>query len=394
MDLPRSLLLAAAGAALLLGLIAWPSARAQAQGRDAPRPGWADAADAAVVRYMADTRAPGAAMAVIHRGEVIYVRGYGVADLQTLAPATPRTVFRLASVSKPITAVTVLQLAEQGRLSLDQPVGAYSPNLPPAIAALTLRDLLRHTAGVRTYRGEEFFSTTRCENLADAARIFSADPLDHEVGARQTYSTYGYTLLGLAVEGASRRRFFDQVRRGVLRPLGMRRTYPDDPRVAVSDRATPYVRLAAGGVGPARPVDNTCKVPGGGMQASLNDVAAFAAGLQRGRLLGPAAQTEMIHNQLTAQVVTATLAGQTAAPEWGYGYGFQTGTARHTTAVLHTGGGVGATTILYWLPAQQLSVVVLSNIQDAGGQITALADDVADLLEPPAAAPQPALPAA
>jgi CubicO group peptidase (beta-lactamase class C family) len=367
-----------------LGLATAPAAAAQSRpaAQAALPPDQIAQIDAAVARYLTDTRAPGAAVAVVRGGEIAYLKGHGLSDLERLTPATPQTVWRLASVSKPITAAAVLQLAEQGRMGLDVAVGTYVPDLPPPLAALTVRDLLRHTGGVRTYRGDEFFTLRRCERLSDALPVFAADTLDHPPGARQTYSTYGYTLLGLAVEAASRRRFDEQLRRSVFRPAGMRRTQADDPRAQIRDRATPYVRLSAGGVGPARPVDNTCKVPGGGMVGSAEDVARFAAALQAGKLLGPAARAEMVRNQLSPEVVTATLGGQLAPVEWGYGLGLQTGKARRADAVLHTGLGAGATNVFYWLPQQDTAVVALSNIESSESAILALADAVADIVSP------------
>jgi CubicO group peptidase (beta-lactamase class C family) len=371
------------------GLVAAPAAAQTARPAQALTPEQAVQVDQAVAAYMSRTRAPGAAAAVVRGGETAYARGYGLADLASVTPATTQTVWRLASVSKPITAAAVLQLAEEGRIGLDVPVRTYVPTLPATYDRVTVRDLLRHTGGVRTYRGDEFFSRRRCETLGDALAVFGGDPLDHPPGARQTYSTYGYTVLGLAVEGAARRRFTDVLRSRVLRPAGMRRTTGEDARASVRGRATPYVRLSEGGVGPARAVDNSCKVPGGGLAGSLDDVAGFAAALQTGKLIGPAALAEMTRNQLSPEVVAATLAGQAASPAWGYGLGLQTGTARRTEAVLHTGGGAGATTVLYFLPAQQTAVVVLSNIQDAGPDITRLADDIADAVAPAPAPTEP-----
>jgi CubicO group peptidase (beta-lactamase class C family) len=118
------------------------------------------------------------------------------------------------------------------------------------------------------------------------------------------------------------------------------------------------------------------------MVGSAEDVARFAAALQAGKLLGPAARAEMVRNQLSPEVVTATLGGQLAPVEWGYGLGLQTGKARRADAVLHTGLGAGATNVFYWLPQQDTAVVALSNIESSESAILALADAVADIVSP------------
>jgi len=165
--------------------------------------------ESAITAFMARERIPGLSIAVATDNQLRWERGYGFADLENFVPATAATVYRLASVSKPITAVAVMQLAERGALDLDAPIQRYVPSFPSKRYPVTARQLLSHLAGVRHYKGDELESTRPYPSLTAALAMFKDDSLEHPPGARMTYTTHGYTLLGAAVarivlEGAAR----------------------------------------------------------------------------------------------------------------------------------------------------------------------------------------------
>ena len=158
---------------------------------------------------MARLGMPGLAVAVVEREELVWSAAFGEADLENDVPVRTDTMFRLASVSKPITATAVLQLAERGKLDLDAPIQRYVPALPGEGLAGHARACCSPTwpASATTTQGE-FGSTRRYASASEALAIFRDDPLAHEPGTRFLYTSYGYNLLGCAVEGASGQSFW------------------------------------------------------------------------------------------------------------------------------------------------------------------------------------------
>ena len=158
-----------------------------------------------------------------------------MADVENNVPAGAGTVYRLASISKPITATAVMQLVERGRVDLDAPVWKYVPAFPVKPWPVTVRQLLCHQSGVRHYRGDEISSTRHYVDLTEPLKIFKDDPLLFEPGTRTSYTTYGYNLLGAVVEAASGMKFADYLEANIFRPAGCDRAargrpFRDHPR--------------------------------------------------------------------------------------------------------------------------------------------------------------------
>jgi CubicO group peptidase (beta-lactamase class C family) len=229
-------------AAALQAPAASPAPPAPAQG--ALPPGSIAIAQARIEAAMEKLGVPGVAVAVVAREQLVWSAAFGEADVENDVPVRTDTMFRLASVSKPITATAVLQLVERGRLDLDAPVQRYVPSFPDKPWPVTPRLLLAHLGGVRHYREGEFSSTRRYAGATDALHIFAADPLAHEPGTRFLYTSYGYNLLGCAVEGASGQSFLDYVRANVFEPAA---TTTRSPSSRTARRATRRVPPASCG---------------------------------------------------------------------------------------------------------------------------------------------------
>ena len=131
---------------------------------------------------------PGLSLAVAEAGQVRHEAGFGFADVENEVPARPETVYRLASVSKPMTAVAVMKLAQDGRLDLDAPVTRYCPEFPEKPWPVTSRQLLCHQGGVRWYRPDEQPMTRRFTSLAEGLALFADDPLAFEPGTKVLYT--------------------------------------------------------------------------------------------------------------------------------------------------------------------------------------------------------------
>lgn len=323
----------------------------------------------AVTDEMSRLGIPGLSLALAQGGEVRHEAGFGFADVENEVPARPETVYRLASVSKPITAAAVLRLAEEGRLDLDAPVSRYCPDFPDKAWPVTARQLLSHQGGVRHYRADEQPITRRFTSLAEGLALFRDDPLVHEPGTKVLYSTYGYTLLGCAAASAAGRPFMALLRDAVFAPAGMTATRVDDVRGLIPNRAQGYVRDGEGELLNSALADMTYKVPGGGLSSTAPDVARFGTALVSGRLLSADTLTQMLTRQKTRD-------GRVT----GFGLGLALGSRGRRTEAWHTGGQERVSTVIYLQPDSGLAVAILTNLEKVQPRVLDLARRVADLV--------------
>ena len=186
---------------------------------------------------------PAMTVAIGMGDRIVYSKGSGTADLENAVPATTDSLIRTGSISKPISAAAAMTLVEAGKLDLDAPVQKYCAPFPVKPFPITTRELLSHTAGIRHYKGDEISSTRHYKGMSDGFAIFANDPLLFEPGSAYSYSTYGYTVVGCAIEGASGEKFADYVAEHVLKPAGMTHTFVDDVFEIVPHRARGYQKV-------------------------------------------------------------------------------------------------------------------------------------------------------
>jgi len=320
---------------------------------------------------MAAERIPGLSVAVVTHGELRFAAGFGQADLENAVPATADTVYRLASVSKPISAVAAMQLAERGKLDLDAPVQKYVPGFPQKPWPVTTRAVLGHLSGIRHYADGEFESTQHYNNLTEALTIFQDDPLAHEPGTTYSYSTYGYTLVGAVIEAASGTTFADYIKTNVFEPAGMASARVDDVFEIIPHRAHGYQKGPGGVLQNSGLADTSYKVPGGGLCASATDMARFAIAVWNGTLLKPETRREMFTSQKTRD-----------GRRTGYGLGWAVTTWRQgRREVFHRGDQQRITSLLYTQPDRGLGVVLFANLEGIGNPIFSLARQIVDIVD-------------
>lgn len=192
---------------------------------------------------MTDHGIPGLSISVATSNEQIYSRGLGFADVENSGPVTSETRFRTASVAKPMTAVVVLALAQDGVIDLDADIRTYCQEFPTKDWPLNSRQLLGHLGGIRHYKNRhETESTDHFYSLKSALSTFDSDPLLHQPGTKFLYSTFGYNLLGSIAEGATGKPFPKLLKEKVLGPSGMSRTVVDDSAAIILGRARGYIR--------------------------------------------------------------------------------------------------------------------------------------------------------
>jgi CubicO group peptidase (beta-lactamase class C family) len=365
-------------AALTLAAAAAPVARAGAQAPPAPASGLPASRVSGIRDAVRDTMTrlgiPGLSLAVVDGGVVRLQEAHGFADVENGVPARPESVYRLASVSKPMTAVAVLHLYERRLIDLDAPVWRYCPEFPEKPWPVTARQLLCHQGGVRHYRPEEPTLTRRFETSAEALALFRDDPLLHEPGTQVRYSTFGYNLLGCAAAGAARTPFLELLREAVFGPAEMSSTGADDQRAIVPNRAQGYTRDAEGRLRNSALADMSYKVPGGGLSGTAADVARFGSALGAGRLLSAGVLEQMLSRQ---RVRGGRLTG--------YGLGLTLGERDDRREAWHTGGQERVSAVLYLdldrgVPRGGRAVAILANLEEVQPELLGLARRVADEL--------------
>lgn len=323
---------------------------------------------------MHEQQIPALTVAVLEGDRMVYSNAFGTADLENSVPATRETLIRTGSIAKSITAVAAMTLIESGRLNLDAPVQTYCAPFPLKQWPITTRELLSHTSGIRHYNPGEAENTHHYRWMSDGFAIFGADPLLFRPGAGFQYSTYGYTVAGCAIEGASGERFQDYVAAHVLKPAGMTHTFVDDVFEIVPHRARGYQKVD-GQVRNAALMDSSYKIPGGGYVTTADDLVHFAQALLEGKLLQPGTLAQM-------WVVSAP---STHSPiPYGLGFIVRDG----GRFIEHTGGQPGTSTLLFMIPEEKFALALLANMDNV--KLHALARDIAQEMQMPfPAVPQP-----
>ncbi len=306
----------------------------------------------ALFTHLAPGVQPGAAVMVVQNGTIVHQAGYGYADLEKQTPVTPDTSFRLASVSKQFTAAAVLALADDGKLSIDDPVAHYLPALAP-YNGVTIRHLLTHTGGLPEYYDTIDTDKARPTNADALALLGQMASPDFAPGERYAYSNPGYDMLAPLVEGASGMEFAAFMKERIFEPAGMTSALIHDHRPPViPNRALGY---APDGDAYAPNDDDPLNgiVGSGGMYASLNDFFHWDQALY--------SDSPLNESSIEAAFTPMQLNDGTSTD---YGFGWRIDEYDGRPRVRHGGSWVGFRTHIARYPDDAFSIVILSNRAD------------------------------
>lgn len=301
------------------------------------------------------------AVLIAKDGKPVFAEAYGLADRQRKVPNTLKTRFRIGSMNKMFTAVSILQLAQAGKLALTDPVGKYLTDYPNKDVAskVTIHHLLTHTGGTGDIFGPEFDShRLELRTLQDYVKLYGNRAPEFEPGSQWKYSNYGFILLGAIIEKVSGQSYYDYVRDHVYAPAGMTSTGSDPEDQAVSDRSIGYTKMDSAGWKP-----NTDTLPyrgtsAGGGYSTVEDLAAFANALLQNKLLN-AHYTELLTT------------GKDGTPDKSYAYGFGDHKINGTRCFGHGGGAPGMNGALEICPGPGYVVAVLANLDPpAAGRVS------------------------
>jgi D-alanyl-D-alanine carboxypeptidase len=351
----------------------------------------ADKVDDYIQAEMQKRHIPGLALAVTQNGKVVKQKAYGLANVELNVPATPETVYQIASTTKTFTAAAILKLVEDGKLSLDDSVTKWLPEVPAAWNGVTVRHCLTHTSGLPDIVIDPCTLALVADTREEAIKKLAGMPVPNKPGETWSYNQTGYVLLGMILEKVSGLKFEEFLEQRFFRPLGMTSTRFADYKEIVPKRASLYTRIeSCGPEGPklfrdkiqsAQPayVYHPYMHMGAGINTTAGDLVKWNLALDEEKVLKRATLDQMWSAAKLADGKDFRFGGTS-----GYAHGWVVDDRPGHKSVGHSGGGSTA----YWrFLDDKLTVIVLTNLQ--GSDPDSLAQGVAALYVPELAPGEP-----
>jgi CubicO group peptidase (beta-lactamase class C family) len=283
----------------------------------------------------------------------IWAEGFGLADVENQVPASAASAYRLASVTKPMTAIAVLKLVEQGKVDLDADVREYVPYFPEKEFTVTIGPVLGHLGGIDHYRNyDEEGHFKYHKDTREAIAVFEGFDLVAEPGTRYQYSSYGYNLLGAVIEGAAGVPYGEYMRKTLWDPYGMNDTRMDDPYELIPNRVTGYRTGPNGEIIRSEFVDISSRFAAGGTRSTVVDLLKFVRGLDQKPVLSPETTT-MMFGSMEASDGKYT----------GYGMGWAVRPVNGRFRVSHSGGQAETRTYVAYFPSIHFGIAAAVNFE-------------------------------
>ncbi len=319
----------------------------------------------AINQVIEDGNSVGIAAGVL-KDTVSWFHGAGVRDLRTNDPFTEHTIARIASIAKPMTAIAAMQLAERGKLSLEDPIGKYIPEIKnKKLINAKVKHLLHQTSGVKAYKNKkEAQNTSNYPTHLDAAKLFMNRKLLFEPGEGFRYSTYNYTLLSIIIERASGQPYEAYMKEHIFGIAGMSSTsvelfgnYPEAKSSVYTEDNGTFKQITDSNL--------SDRVGGGGIQSTVHDILLFAKAVNNNLLISEDSFMLMIQDSGMKK----------EGNPYGMGWFLYGESANSGPVIGHTGGQVGCTAMLIIIPGAQAATVVITNV-DGVSSVNQIANDL------------------
>lgn len=306
--------------------------------------------DAIMSRYNANEE-PGASVLVLKGDKVVFKKGYGVANIHTKESITPATNFRLASVTKQFTAMAILQLEQQKKLSLEDPLSKYFSSFPDYGRKIKIKHLLTHSSGLVDY--EDLIPVTQSVQLHDTnclQLMYTTDSLYFPAGSQYKYSNTGYAILALIVEKISGKDFATYLKENIFKPLGMKNTIAyEASKSSVANRA----------MGNSKINDKWVETDQNSTSAVLGDGGIYSNALDLSKWIKALMQFKLMKPEIQNRAWSRTILENRKVID--YGYGWHVEDYKKITHPFHEGSSIGFRNCLLLFPNEQLMVLVLTN---------------------------------
>ncbi|MGH9947021.1 MAG: serine hydrolase domain-containing protein [Pyrinomonadaceae bacterium] len=318
----------------------------------------ADKIDAFVTAEMEKSHTPGLSLAIVQNGKAVYAKGYGMANLELSVAASANTEYELLSVGKQFTAAAIMLVVEEHKISLNDKITLYLPNVPAVWGQVTVRNLLSHTSGIPDYTtAPDWRQNIRLDRSPqDLIKPVMSLPFTFAPGEKWEYSNTNYYLLGMIIEKISGKSYAEYLNERIFRPLGMNGTRVNDLRDVIQNRSSGY-HWQANRLQNAEYVSPTQKWAAGSVISTANDMAIWAMSLE----------TEKLLKKQTVQLMQ-TAVRLNNGEETKYGFANELDIDHGHRVAGHQGGGLAFNATLLDFPDDRLTVIVLCNLTQAPSQ--------------------------
>lgn len=302
-------------------------------------------------RLIRKKKIPGLAISVVKNDTTIWQKGYGYANMEAKIPVDAKnTVFRIASVSKPLAATALAKMVLQNKIALDTSIYKYLPDFPRKKFDFTIRQLGGHLAGIRSYKGNEFLNNKPL-SISQGVALFAKDPLLFQPGTQYLYNSYDWVLISEAMQQVANIPFEEYVKKEVLLPLNMHQTYPDATNINIANLARFYSRKRRRKFRKARKVNNFFKLAGGGYLSTSEDICKLGTAYLN---------NDFLTHEISSEFLTAQKVNEKSTY---YGIGWEVSfDDKNRPFVGHTGNGVGGYALFRIYPEQQMVFAFLTNM--------------------------------
>jgi CubicO group peptidase (beta-lactamase class C family) len=311
----------------------------------------ADRVDDYIRGEMDTHRIPGVALVIIRDGKAVKTAAYGLANLELNVPVKPETVFEIGSITKQFTAAGILLLAQDGKLSVDDKISAHLPDVPSAWTNITIRHLLTHTSGIKSYTGLDGFQLTKHLTQPQFISAVGREPMDFAPGVSWKYCNTGFSLLGYIIENVSGQNYWDFMSERIFRPLGMNATTNRLPSLIIPNRASGYEQTNHVLIN--RDYDLTEVFSAGAIASTVGDLAKWNAALDGDTLLNAATKEQMW-----------TPAELNGGKPTKYGFGWFVDTLDGHKNIGHSGSTSGFSATIQRFPDDKLAIIILTNTDE------------------------------
>jgi CubicO group peptidase (beta-lactamase class C family) len=325
----------------------------------------ADQVDKYVKAEMEKREIPGVALTIVRDGKTTKTAAYGFANLELKSPTRPETVFEIGSVTKQFTAACILVLQQEGKLSVDDKISKYLPDTPPSWSDITIRHLLNHTSGIKSYTGLSGFELTKHLTQKQFIAALRDLPLEFPPGEKWKYCNSGFSLLGYIIENVSGKNYWGFLGEKIVGPLGMTSTTNREPSILVPNRADGYEKKRDG-TRINRDYDLTDIFSAGAIVSTVGDLAKWNASLDSERILNAESKSAMW-----------TSGKLNNGKETEYGFGWRLGPYEGHKNIGHSGSTSGFSASLQRFPDDKVTVILLCNTGEEGAA-TVLAKKIAN----------------
>ena len=299
---------------------------------------------------------PGCEVLVAKQGKIIYKKAFGSADIELNVPMKPDMVFNLASITKQFTAVAVMQLVEQGKISLHDSIQKYFPDFPSKKYTITIENLLTHTSGIKDYMqvdAPEPYMERWDFTPKQLIDVFKDFPLEFKPGTQFRYSNSGYALLGYIIEKVSSESYPEYIKEHILLPLGLNHTYYDTNNTIIPGRVNGYFK-DKDGLKKADYWSPTIAYAAGGLISNVEDLYRWNRGLLSYKILDK--------KYLDKAFTPYQLSDGTST---NYGYGWYINTTNGIKSIEHSGAKNGFLSNEIYYPKQDIFIALLFNSENA-----------------------------